>query len=244
MLDTLLRRREPVAHLHEQRTRYLARGGIPAPLARLLQTPLPPTTTPLQALDILALDIETTGLDPEQDHILSVGLVPVHQGRIDLRAARRFFVHGPYVVKASTAIINQITPEMLENGQPLDWVMEELFAAMQGHVLLCHGATVEQRFINAYLQQTFGLRDLPLPWLDTLALERNRSAHKGAEHNDFRLSSVRARQGLPPYPAHDALTDAVATAELLLSLAKTLFADTTPTLGGLLRQHGSFRPLP
>lgn len=49
MLDTLLRRREPLAHLHEQRTRYLARGGIPAPLARLLQTPLPPTTTPLQA---------------------------------------------------------------------------------------------------------------------------------------------------------------------------------------------------
>lgn len=100
---------------------------------------------------------------------------------------------------------------MLENGQPLDWVMEELFAAMQGHVLLCHGATVEQRFINAYLQQTFGLRDLPLPWLDTLALERNRSAHKGAEHNDFRLSSVRARQGVATqHPAHDALTDAVA----------------------------------
>ena len=244
MLDTLLRRREPVARLHEQRAHYLARGGVPSPLARLLQAPLPTATTPLSALDILALDIETTGLDPEQDHILSVGMVPIHQGRIDLRAARRFFVHGPFVVKASTAVINQITPEMLENGQPLDLVMEALFAAMHGHVLLCHGATVEQRFINAYLQHTFGLRDLPLPWLDTLALERNRSTHKGAQHNDFRLSSIRTREGLPTYPAHDALTDAVATAELLLALAKTLFAEETPTLGGLLRLQGSFRPLP
>ena len=35
----------------------------------------------------------------------------------------------------------------------------------------------------------------------------------------LRLHSCRQRYGLPHYPAHDALTDAVATAELLLAWA-------------------------
>jgi DNA polymerase-3 subunit epsilon len=44
------------------------------------------------------------------------------------------------------------------------------------------------------------------------------------------LSRARRQYGLPPYQAHDALTDAVATAELFLVLRKTLGARTVRDL--------------
>jgi len=238
MLAVWLRRFDPLYRLTRERERRLAKGDLPAHLATLLGHALPNPQTPLDELKILSLDIETTGLDPAQDHILSVGSVSIRQGRIDLQEANHDFVHGPHVVKAATAVINQIVPEMLEGGKELDQVMKELLHRMEGQILLAHGATVEQRFIDHYLLQRYGLASIPLPWLDTLALERSRHQHKGADGSDFRLASVRKRQGLPPYHSHDALTDAVATAELLLSLSKDLFAGQQPTLAELYKLQG------
>ena len=53
--------------------------------------------------------------------------------------------------------------------------------------------------------------------------------HKGNQKSaDFRLASIRKRHGLPEYPAHGALIDAVATGELYLALLKKRFAGGTP----------------
>jgi DNA polymerase-3 subunit epsilon len=59
------------------------------------------------------------------------------------------------------------------------------------------------------------------PVVDTLLLEQRRllRANKGIKSGDLRLHYCRQRYGLPDYPAHDALTDALATAELLSAWA-------------------------
>ena len=46
------------------------------------------------ALRLLALDVETTGLVPGRDRVVSVGWVPVDGDRLDLAGARRFVVRG------------------------------------------------------------------------------------------------------------------------------------------------------
>lgn len=208
--------------LERARARYLTRIGLPTMVRQLLSVPLPSPGASLKEARLLSLDFETTGLQPTEDHILSIGTVDVLKGRIDLETATHSFVHGRYLVKADTAIINHLMPEQLADGKSLDEAMEELFHLMSGAILLAHGAMVERRFIDHYLQQRHCLPPLPLPWLDTLEIERRRTRYIRTMQADLRLSSVRSRHGLPRYSSHEALIDAVATAELLLVQYKLL----------------------
>jgi DNA polymerase-3 subunit epsilon len=73
-----------------------------------------------------------------------------------------------------------------------------------------------------FLKQSWLEHALPtfsLSWLDTLAIERSKAnrAQQPIQDGGFRLDACRERYGLPDYQGHDALTDALATAELLLA---------------------------
>jgi DNA polymerase-3 subunit epsilon len=63
------------------------------------------------------------------------------------------------------------------------------------------------------------LADFSVNWLDTLAIERAKAhrTQQPIQEGGFRLGPCRERYGLPDYQGHDALTDALATAELLLA---------------------------
>lgn len=227
------------AKFERARARYLARHrSLPAVISTLLTSPLPAAECPLMQLPVLSIDFETTGLDPRQDHILSIGTIEIKAAGIELSSAQHNYVNGPHVVKAETAVINQLMPALLASGQPLDELMENLFITMAGHILLAHGSMVEQRFIDAYLQNRFNLPPLPLPWLDTLVIAQRRVRHQRELATDFRLSSLRQQSGLPDYPAHDALIDAIATAELLLADSHRLITTRPITLRELLRLQG------
>ena len=57
------------------------------------------------------------------------------------------------------------------------------------------------------------------PWLCTLRLEQQRLARREQplQRGELTLATCRRRYQLPDYPAHNALWDALATAELLLA---------------------------
>ena len=60
---------------------------------------------------------------------------------------------------------------------------------------------------------------LLLPVADTMAIEHRQLKRRDTaiRAGDLRLQACRARHNLPAYPAHNALSDALATAELLLA---------------------------
>ncbi|TQI82021.1 DNA polymerase-3 subunit epsilon [Serratia fonticola] len=240
MLTYCLNYFSPLSTLARARQYYRRRHvGLPAMLDALLVSPLPKTDCPISQLSILSLDFETTGLDGRKDHILSIGSVVLKEGVIELGSAQHNYVNQPDVVKAETAVINQLMPEQLAAGQPLDELMSALFERMVGQILLAHGSTVERRFIDAYLYNRFGLPPLPLPWLDTLTIGQRRQRRQRSLETDFRLSSLRQQVGLPDYPAHDALFDAVAAAELLLAFSTRLIAERPMSLAALLHLQGN-----
>ena len=55
---------------------------------RLLEQPLPSRGARVAALEMIALDFETTGLDAERDHIIAAGWVLIRGDRIVLGSAR------------------------------------------------------------------------------------------------------------------------------------------------------------
>jgi len=224
----------PLNKLKRKRERYLKKHDVPENIRALLAAPLPAIADDLYQIDYVALDFETTGFYPENDLLLSVGYLPINKQQILLNEAVEFLIKSSDKIKAETAVINHIVPEMLENGLPLNEVMDGLIAAITGKTLIAHGCIIEKRFIDHYVLERFGLPPLPLLWVDTLTFEKSFTVNRtDSDSTDFRLASIRARHGLPEYPAHGALIDALATAELYLALLKKRFSGTEASFRGL-----------
>ncbi len=222
-------RRSPAA-----RRERAARRAAPGPLRDLLEAPVPPRDTPLADLPLLAVDIETTGLDPSRDRVLSVGWVPVDGGRIDLGGAGGLVVSDAGDVGHS-ATVHGLTDDALSSGAPLEEVVAALLRALSGRVLLAHFAQVETGFVGAACTVFWGA-GLPVEVVDTFELERRALGggwDAASQPGALRLWTARARYGLPVYRAHEALTDALACAELYLAQRAVLEAsspETTTTL--------------
>ena len=90
----------------------------------------------------------------------------------------------------------------------------------RGRVLVFHNAVLDNAYLNRLSRTLYGA-PLCLPTVCTLQLERRRlhRRDRAIKPGDLRLAACRARYGLPPYPSHNALWDALATAELLLAQA-------------------------
>lgn len=222
------------ARLIGERSRWLKIPSLSPALRQLLQGPLPDGNTPVAGAPWLAFDFETSGLDARRDRILSIGCVGAEYGEIILNGASHHYVREAASINAHSAVINHITPEMLQGGGVIDDLMESLFTRLQGRIAVVHGKMVESAFIDAWLQERYGLSGLPIPWIDTLDVERQHRRAIHCENADLRLSAIRRYYGLPDYPAHHALCDAVATAELLLAQVRNQSRERPLSLQGLI----------
>lgn len=171
-------------------------------------------------VEYLALDLETTGLQPGKDHILSVGAVLVRGTRIDLSTARHVLVRTKRSIPEASAVIHQITDDRAAQGRPIEEVMPWLLEQLAGRVMIAHHAKVEIGFLTAACRSLYGSEVL-FTAVDTqaVALRAFRRRNQEVAARELRLHALRQRYGLPRYPAHDALSDALAAAELFLAQA-------------------------
>lgn len=197
----------------------LARSAPSGPLAAYAATPFPERTAGVSDVPLLAIDLETTGLDPARDHILSIGWVPVDGRVITLAGAGRILVRPPSGVGAS-ATIHGLTDDTVEEGSSVAEALAAVLPALTGRVLLAHYARIETAFLDAACRRLHGV-GLPFRVVDTMELARRILTLGGAfgepAAGSLRLWAARARYGLPRYAAHDALLDALACAELYLA---------------------------
>ncbi|PMH40335.1 DNA polymerase III subunit epsilon [Vibrio sp. 10N.286.49.B3] len=213
----------PLTRVTRERKKYLEQGNIPKLLATLIEKPSPDLADKAEDLDYLVLDLETTGLDSEHDLILSMGWVIVSNNRIDLATCQHLYINSDSQVNPETAVINHITPQMLVEGVSIHDGVLALLEAIEGRVLVAHGCMVETQFLNRYIRENYHVSDAPFLWLDTLCIEKKLAmAINNQEDLSLLLSATRERYNLPEYNSHNALVDAVSTAELLLAQQKRI----------------------
>lgn len=220
----------------ERRRARAASARATGPLAAFYRVPPPTDDTPATDLPLLALDIETTGLDPARDRMLSVGYVPVDGETITLSGARHRIVAAGVDVGQS-AIFHGITDDQVAVGAPVAEATAGVLEALAGRVLLAHFATIEIDFLSRVCVALWGA-PLVVPVVDTLVLHDrliNRGFDDEAKAGELRLWTARRRYGLPRYPPHGALTDAIACAELYLAHVAEVSATRRPTLKTLRR---------
>ncbi|MDJ0808440.1 MAG: exonuclease domain-containing protein [Gammaproteobacteria bacterium] len=210
-----------------QRKRHLAKAPA-GPMQDYLSVPLPNKNSSCQDLDIVALDLETTGLDPKRDKILSYGLVHLRRMSILLETSKHGYVSVTEEIPEESAVIHQITDDVAASGRPIEEVLPILLEELGGRVMLVHYARIEQNFIDAACRQLYGLPFI-IQTVDTLVLAqrlfeiRNHTYQTG----NLRLFNLRPGYNLPQYKAHNALSDALATAELFLAIAADMYPTQT-----------------
>ena len=184
-----------------------------------LSVPFPGPGQPWEEVEIVSLDFETTGLDPGQDQILSYGKVHIHRGVIRIASAHHQLIQAEGFIPESSAIIHHITDDQANNGLPLDDAMPELLQELAGKVMLVHFSRIEQGFLDAACRKLYG-SPFMIPVIDTLSLAERvlRRRNHAIPPSRLRLFNLRDDFRLPIYKAHNALNDAMTTAELFLFL--------------------------
>lgn len=228
--------------------RRAARRVPDGPVRRYLTTPPPERDTPLAELPLLALDVETTGFDPARDRLLSVGFVPVDGDRIVLGGAGSVLARPPSADGrgghddggvGQSATVHGITDDLLAEGVSAAEVLDTVFAALTGRVILAHYSRMETDFLAELCRRVHGVRP-PLPAVDTLDLHLrvidgriDMGFTAAPTRGELRLWAARERYGLPRYRAHDATVDALACAELYLAQTAELAGRGVSTLRDL-----------
>lgn len=176
----------------------------------------------MEKVEFVAMDFETTGLDPQKDAIVSIGLVPFTLSRIPCNQARHYLVKPRRELALESITIHGITHSEVENAPDLEHILEDLLSHISGKLVVVHYRQIERNFLHQTLQKRLG-EDLLFPVLDTMSLEfRVRQKRQTLAERllrrplpSLRLPDIRERYGLPRYHLHHAMTDALATAELL-----------------------------
>lgn len=201
------------------RQRYASHPFPEPALQKLLEMPWPPPNQPWDKASWLAVDLETTGLDPQTGYIISLGWVAIDAGRIRLNTARHLLIDSRNLV-GDSATIHHIRDSDRWEGVDLSAALRMLARALNGRLALMHHAPLDTGFLQAALKEQFGF-DWIHPTADTLTLEKKRLFRREQDlpRHALRLNSCRERYGLPKTQAHNALEDALATAELFLAWA-------------------------
>nr|WP_246239973.1 3'-5' exonuclease [Pseudoalteromonas caenipelagi] len=184
-------------------------------------------------MNYLVVDIELTGLDVKQSEIVSIAWLAIEAGRIDLHSAQ-YHVHKDVKALEQSPIYHGIDESMLKDGASLEHIMCNLSQALDKKVLVCHSA-LDWPFIKQASAMT-SISVEPLCMVDTMAIEKKRllSCGQPIAGDSLTLASCRKRYQLPDYQTHHALTDALATAELLLAQVNAMNAGKRIKLADLM----------
>lgn len=169
----------------------------------------------------LCVDVELTGLDPKVDEVIAFGAVPIDDGRIRAAGAIEGMVRPSAARRGGSVEIHGILPHDLDDAPPLAEAMEPLARAMEGRTPIAHAAWVEQTFLGPALRAAGG--KLPRRIIDTAMLWRLYCILRdGIDPGYPQLAHLTAALDLPSHHPHQALGDALTTAQVFLSLATRL----------------------
>jgi len=182
---------------------------------------------------LAVIDFETTGLDPNVDRIIEVGIVTFDGGT--LRERHNWLVNPGIPVPEEARNVHGITDQELAAAAPFEEVFAEMISRLAGRMPVAYNADFDRRFLHAEAARVAfdhggepppALRD-EVSWLDPLVWVRElQKAEKGKK-----LTDACARLGIALEQAHRAAGDAEAAGRVLLALAPQM----PRTYGELIR---------
>ena len=171
----------------------------------------------LAAQGFVAVDLETTGLDPRRAAIVAVAAVPYVAGRAG--PAYAALVNPGRPIPAASTAIHGITDAMVRDAPPIGELLPALDGIWSGRILVGHNVGFDVAILNRELRGHGGA-PLAGPALDVGRL----AAALHPEWRDVSLEALAARLGVVVTGRHTAEGDARAAGDLLPALLPELAA--------------------
>jgi DNA polymerase-3 subunit epsilon len=186
-----------------------------ARLERWRALPAPALDAAPAAARLVVADVESTGLDMRRDRLIAIGAVTVQNGRIELGRSFYRVLGQPHASSKENILVHGIGgTEQCAGGEPVEVLLEFLEFAGRAPLVGFHAA-FDAAMIGRATREHLGLKFDP-PWIDLAyvapaLLADEARARKG-------LDDWLARFGIEVFSRHDAVADALATAQLLLAV--------------------------
>lgn len=169
--------------------------------------------------DWVALDLETTGLDPSRDEILALAAVPGQGRRLLLRERIDLLVRSdsPRITEAIRH--HRLRPDDVAAGVSLDEALERLLALLGNRPLVGYCIGFDIAMLDRALRPRLGF-GLPNARIDVQREYAAWQRRRQPEHEpDLRFEAIAGALGLPMPERHSALGDAVAAGLMHIRLA-------------------------
>jgi DNA polymerase-3 subunit epsilon len=173
----------------------------------------------------VVLDFETTGLDPEVDRVIEIGLAMFEGG--ELVSSRNWLVNPGIPIGEESREITGITDEMVADAPPFGAVWSEVRQLLEGRIPVAYNHEFDSKFLWAECRR-IGVpprgREVPPAccddsvWIDPLVWAREIQK----EDKGHKLGDVCGRLGVALDTAHRAAHDAEAAGRVLLALAASM----------------------
>lgn len=169
----------------------------------------------------MAVDVETTGLDPRRDEIISFAAVPVEGGRVALGRAVSGLVRPRAAPPPESIEIHGLRAADLAAAPVSPQALAALADVLRGRIPIAHAAWIDRAFLEPPLGELG--ESLPRRIVDTAVLWRLLCLDRGEPDPGWcGLSAVAAALSLPSHRPHEAEGDALTTAQVFLALATHL----------------------
>lgn len=208
-------------------------AGQQQALARYRALPAVAETSLLDGLRFVVADVETTGLNPMTDRLISIGSVDVDGGKIRLNRAFEVVFRQPSASANANILIHGIDGTTQLSGlEPATAMLRFLDHVRQAPIVGFH-AGFDRMMIDRAAKKAIGEAPSNL-WLDLarLAPALLPEAVTAKEHS---LDHWLEKFGIANHARHNALADALATAQLLQVVLARATAQGAATLADLMR---------
>ena len=190
--------------------------------------------TPIDRVRFVALDSETTGLNPLTDRLITIGAVTVQGGDIVLEDSFEALIK----IERNTAAVtvHGITREESRGGIDESEALRHFLNYLQDGVIVGHHIGHDISTLNAGYQRHWGfeLQNRSLDTMDlTLNLERSGAFADRERIREFTLDSLCELFGVIPHDRHTAGGDAFITAQVFLRLLRLASRHGRDQLGAL-----------
>ena len=175
----------------------------------------------VDAVRFVALDSETTGLDPVSDRIITIGAVAVVNG--DIRLGDSFSALLKVTHNTSAVTVHGVTRDQSAGGVEEPLAVERFLEYLRDGVIVGHHIGHDIAVLDAACERHWGMRLLnrSLDTMDlTLHLERDGAFDGHPPVRRYTLDALCEKFGVVPHDRHTAVGDAFITAQVFLRLVR------------------------
>jgi DNA polymerase III epsilon subunit-like protein len=186
--------------------------------------------TPLARLNAVAIDTETTGLDPRRDRIVSIAAIRLDGLAVEAAPALDLLVDPGVPIPPHSTHVHGIAGEHVAGAPRFAEAYARLRAVTDGTMVIGHLVRFDLAMIAAEARR-HGLPWRWPPFLDTARL----AAALDPRHRDLDLAELLRAYGIEASGRrHNAADDARMAAELYVTLAQRLAGQGRGTFGAVV----------